>query len=826
MGGVLLTGGALARAAVVPAAVERVSISPTEQEGNGASYGPVALSDDGRFVVFTSRATNFFGQPLTSALQNVFVRDRRTGFTELVSRGDSATANNALPNGASYEPTISGNGRFVAFATDASNLIGNGGQYLPDINGRTDVYVRDRRGVTIRVSGPNEIGRSKRPQISRDGSVVAFTSDSFGLLPGDAAPEDDVYVAVLDMDETTGRLTGVDHYEKMSTSSTGTNANAPSELAGISADGRYVLFHSTATNLVSGDTNGAADLFLKDRETGEVTLVSRASDTTDDTGTTTPGEAGNGASTSGALSADGRYAVFLSDATNLVEDDTNGATDVFIRDLQTGETERVSINDNGEESDGANAVVLDPTSFNFGVRPFVSDDGRFVGFASLATNLVFDDNNQVADLFVRDRQEGTTSRLSSTVTGLEGNGLSAGAGLSGNGRFVALTSDSDNLVAGDTNGESDVFLLDLGASGGANQPPSVNAGPDQNVFENQTVTLDASGTSDPNNDPLTYSWKQVGGATQVTLTNANAAVATFSAPLVQLAELLEFEVTVSDGTNTPVKDRVAVTVSTAAPGSILGRVLSPNGNAVIGATISVVRSDNEAATPATSDGIGNYTVTDARVGPSTITVTAPGFDTEVRQVTVQSGVQLTQNFTLSPSTASVEGSVLLSNGAPLVGATVRLLNGRGEVLGSDTTDGVGEYRIAELDRFAVEGATGIQVTHPRHITWLASNPALSPGTPNQRNFRYGDLTVVVDTKPTRLRRLLKGTRVQLLSGQQVVATNKASATTRRLQFSNIPATQFRVRAINPKLSGVVRNISIPAGGSRTVTLRLQSRGRF
>src|SRR5439155_1436556 len=196
----------------------------------------------------------------------------------------------------------------------------------------------------------------------------------------------------------------------------------------LSADGRFVAFVSFATNLVAGDTNGATDVFVHDRQTGTTERVSVASD----------GKKGNDGSRGAALSADGRFVAFHSTPTNLGPGDTNGATDVFVHDRQTGTTERVSVASGGTEGNG------------FSAGPALSADGRFVAFHSTATNLVAGDTNGKTDVFVHDRQTGTTERVSVASDATQGNNASSYPALSADGRFVAFHSDATNLVAGDT----------------------------------------------------------------------------------------------------------------------------------------------------------------------------------------------------------------------------------------------------------------------------------------------------------------------------------------------------------------------------------------
>jgi Tol biopolymer transport system component len=215
--------------------------------------------------------------------------------------------------------------------------------------------------------------------------------------------------------------------ERVSVGPGGVQANNTSYGSALSADGRFVAFDSSASNLVPGDSNGVLDVFVRDRQTGITQRVSVG----------LGGAQGNSYSGDPALSADGRFVAFESGATNLVPGDTNGVQDVFVRDLQTGTTERVSVGPGGgpdNESSG---------------DPALSADGRFVAFYSGDSGV-----------FVLDRQTGTTERVSVGPGGVPGNESSAQPALSADGRFVAFTSGSSNLVPGDTNNLLDIFVRD------------------------------------------------------------------------------------------------------------------------------------------------------------------------------------------------------------------------------------------------------------------------------------------------------------------------------------------------------------------------------
>jgi Tol biopolymer transport system component len=377
---------------------------------------------------------------------------------------------------ASYYPSISADGRYVTFESAATNLVAG------DTNGVNDIFVRDRQtGTTTRVSkdsaGVQGDDISSFPSISADGRYVTFESAASNLVAGDTNGVNDIFVR----DRQTGTTTLV------SKSSAGVLGDASSIHPSISADGRYVGFYSYATNLVSGDTNIKSDIFVRDRQTGTTTRVSRNS----------AGVEGNGDSLYPAISADGRYVAFYSGSTNLVADDTNAISDIFVRDRQTGTTSRVSKDSAGLEGDDG--------SYN----PSVSADGRYVTFVSGATNLVAGDTNGIVDIFVRDRQTGTTTRASKSSAGLEGDASSYVPSLSTDGRYVAFDSHATNLVAGDINAARDIFMRDrqtgtttlvskdsAGVVGnGASMEPSISADGRYVAFYSDATNLVAGDTN-------------------------------------------------------------------------------------------------------------------------------------------------------------------------------------------------------------------------------------------------------------------------------------------------------------------------------------------
>ena len=290
-------------------------------------------------------------------------------------------------------------------------------------------------GTTTRVSAASDGTQGERssyhPGISANGRYVGFISPARNLVSGDTTDYNDVFVH----DRQTAQTT------RVSVSSNGTPGNDDSlntKSPSLSADGRYVAFESLATNLVSGDTNGKLDVFLRNRQTGQTSRISVSSG----------GAQGNDFSFEPSLSADSRYVAFTSFASNLVTGDTNVAYDVFVRDRQTGTTSRVSVASDGAQAD------------HFSLGPSISADGRYVAFTSYASNLVISDTNNTRDIFVRDRQAGQTARVSVAAGGAEGNDDSDMAAISSDGRYVAFVSPASNLVSGDTNGVADVFRHD------------------------------------------------------------------------------------------------------------------------------------------------------------------------------------------------------------------------------------------------------------------------------------------------------------------------------------------------------------------------------
>lgn len=289
--------------------------------------------------------------------------------------------------------------------------------------------------VNVSSSGVQAMGggvNSNESVISGNGRYIAFNSLATNLVAADTNTSYDVFVH--------DRMNGTT--ERVSVDSSEVQATAGSTSPAISDDGRYVVYRSTATNLVIGDTNGVPDLYLRDRTLGTTVRVSLS----------TGGAQPNADCSYAQMSGNGGFVTFSSTSTNLVAGDSNAVSDIFVRDLVAATTTRVSISTASAQANGG--------SFNSAI----SDDGRYVAFSSGATNLVASDTNAFFDIFVRDRTMGTTTRASLTTAGAQANADCDSPCISGNGTFVGYTSSATNIVGGDTNAVADIFRFDRTSS--------------------------------------------------------------------------------------------------------------------------------------------------------------------------------------------------------------------------------------------------------------------------------------------------------------------------------------------------------------------------
>lgn len=340
----------------------RVSVSSTGDQGNKDHKYP-SISADGRFVVFESESTNLV--PNDNNWQcDIFVRDRYLKQTERVSISSTGKEG----NGGSYFPSISEDGRYVSFESWATNLV------VGDTSPTYDIFVHDRLlKTTLRASvdssGAQANGHSRAGFMSPCGRFVAFQSEANNLVSGDTNGCLDVFIHELAIKKTT----------RVSVDSSGVQGNFKSYWASISEDGYYIAFQSEANNLVPGDNFGAMDIFVHERLTGLTERVSVSSS----------GAEAKGSSAAPCLSKYGRYVSFNSSAWNLVPNDNNFKSDIFVHDRQTKETRRVSVSSSGSEG-----------NYSCDSDSAISPDGKFVAFCSYADNLVPNDTNNAGDVFI------------------------------------------------------------------------------------------------------------------------------------------------------------------------------------------------------------------------------------------------------------------------------------------------------------------------------------------------------------------------------------------------------------------------------------------
>lgn len=462
-----------------------VSVSSSGVVGNTSSIGK-AISPDGRYILIDSDASNFAAWD-TNGKTDVYLRDTATSTTTLISARDwTQTAWNNFSSTTTYDENphlMSSDGRYVIFSSDATDLVPWDSIWTRDVFVR-DTQTNSTKRVSVSTSGVWWNGQSYLFEITPDWRYVVFYGDSTNLVPWDTNSEVDVFVRDLENETTT----------RVSVSSSETQGNSQSVPAGISADGRYILFNTYSSNLVAWDSNGAEDVFVRDTVSGNTIRVS-----------TTPWWTySDWPSTSTDITPDWRYVLFWSYSTDIVAWDANWRWDVFVKDLQTNITKKISVwylwatNSIVASKNisiplvAAGPIIVQPAeeepvpiggwgwpwpidcvSCNIPIDPgpiviaaatttpiAISTNGRYVLFTSDASDIVAWDTNWATDMFFRDTVTNTTTRINVWPSWVQANDLAIPKYMTPDGRYVVYSSPASNLVVWDTNGINDVFMRD------------------------------------------------------------------------------------------------------------------------------------------------------------------------------------------------------------------------------------------------------------------------------------------------------------------------------------------------------------------------------
>ncbi|MCU1452908.1 MAG: hypothetical protein JWN46_1054 [Acidimicrobiales bacterium] len=424
-----VTGVGLAEpsAAAVPTTstvTSRVSVSSGGRQSDGG-FAP-KITPDGRYVVFEMAFPSF---PGAGSFGQVYRRDLSTNTTVLVSR---ALDPNGVPDGASSNPSVSDDGRFVVFDSGATNLVAG------DTGGHQDVFRRDvvanvTQRVSVATNGTAGNGDSQFATIDGAGTEIVFDSAATNLVALDTNQAYDVFVRHLAANTT----------DRVSVSTASAQGDSHSQFAMISGDGNWVVFMSQATNLVPGDTNAKFDVFVRSLKDSTTTRVSVKGATQ-----------GNGHSKEVSISGDGSKVSFNSDASNLVAGDTNGQQDSFVWTRSNGALTRVS-------TDSAGGQLAKGSRFSTAL----SRDGTVVAWSSEDANVTLPAGNGIgSNVYTTTLATSAMRLISANAAGQPGNGLTFRLSADQTGRRVAYDSASATLVRNDTNTSDDAFVSETGVS--------------------------------------------------------------------------------------------------------------------------------------------------------------------------------------------------------------------------------------------------------------------------------------------------------------------------------------------------------------------------
>lgn len=429
--------GAVSQVSAKRKVIQRISVASGNIEGDKISSQP-DMTFDGGTIVYQSDATNLIGAD-TNGVTDVFRYDVALDLVDRISVSSEGTQADA----ASSSPAISRNdGQYIAFESMATNLIPESS----DTNGAYDVFMRDTlTGSTTRISRTSQglppNGASRYPSISADGSFIVFQSKASNIVSGDTNNADDIFLHDV-VNGTTLRI---------SKSWDGRGTNGGSFVPKISPDGSKIAYYSFASNIVQNDTNGTQDVFLYDVLTSTTRLLTKNYQT---------GWSANADSCCVSFSGDSKYVAFQSAASNLMSGDTNNKRDVFLYDIAAQTLQLMSVNDNGQQGNDDS------------LKSAMSYDGRFVAFESWAKNLISNDPNRLTDIYVVDRDadrngimdescdDCRTIRLMSIRSNSLGSqqGGSSNPRLSADGGTLVYDSVASDIVDDDANGVRDVFM--------------------------------------------------------------------------------------------------------------------------------------------------------------------------------------------------------------------------------------------------------------------------------------------------------------------------------------------------------------------------------
>lgn len=387
-----------------------------------------SFSPDGTKIVFYSFASNFVENDTNNRV-DIFIKDLITGIISRVSTDKDGNE----ANGNSDSPSFSPDGNKILFTSAATNLVSN------STNDGYAVFIKDIIDNSITMvstsyNGSHPDADCFNPSFSKDGKKVVFSSNASNLISSDTNGYEDVFVKYL----SSGFIS------RVSTSSTGTQANKYSREASFSPNGENVIFTSEASNLVSDDTNGVNDIFMKNILNQSIIRVSTDSDDDEVFGS---GDEDDEGSWGSSFSPDGSKVLFSSQAITLIDNDTNYRIDLFLKDLETGEVTILSTNSSGVQANH------DSYEAKF------SYDGNKVIFTSAASNLIDGDTNNTYDIYIKDLTSGMFSRVSTNSLGYQSNSFSTEASFSNDGKKIVFTSNASNLVETDTNSRYDIFFV-------------------------------------------------------------------------------------------------------------------------------------------------------------------------------------------------------------------------------------------------------------------------------------------------------------------------------------------------------------------------------